>query len=66
MPTIPINARGLLQALSDFWTTFVRDQDLLTAYSEGVVLNVAQLYQTFLETVLGTQLRDVPLFQRTF
>ncbi len=66
MPTLPINARSLLQAMSDFWTTFVRDQDLLTAYSEGVVLNVAQLYQTFLETVLGTQLRDVPLFQRTF
>lgn len=66
MPALPTNTTNLLRALSDFWTLFVRDQEMLRAYAEGLGLNVAQLYQRFLETVLGGQLKDAPLFQRVF
>lgn len=66
MALTPTGARTLLLALSDFWTTYVRDQTDLTAYAEGLALSAAQLYQRLLETALGQSLEDAPLFDRHF
>lgn len=66
MPMTPQGARTFLHALSDFWVLYFQDMKVLDAYAEGIALNTAQLYQTFLETVLGSSLADAPLFDRTF
>lgn len=66
MPLTPQNSATFLKALSDFWPMYFQDQGLLKAYANGISVNVAQAYQLFLETVLGTSLRDIPLFQREF
>jgi len=66
MPLTPQNSATFLRALSDFWPMYFQEQGLLRAYAEGLSLNVAQVYQLFLETVLGSSLKDIPLFQREF
>lgn len=66
MPLTPAGARTFLHALSDFWVLYFQDTKLLDAYAEGIAVNTAQVYQTFLETVLGASLSEVPLFDRTF
>lgn len=66
MPMTTAGARTFLNALSDFWALFFRDKGLLEATAEGQALNAAQLYQQFLEAVLGSSLADCPLFERTF
>lgn len=66
MPMTTAGARTFLNALSDFWALFFRDKGLIEATAEGQALNAAQLYQQFLEAVLGSSLADCPLFERTF
>lgn len=66
MPQTPDHARSFLLALSDFWSVYFKDRELLRGYFDGVALNAAQLYQKLLETALGTSLADVPLFARDF
>lgn len=66
MPQTPDHARAFLLALSDFWSIYFKDRELLRGYFDGVALNAAQLYQKLLEAALGTSLADVPLFARDF
>lgn len=66
MPQTPDHARSFLLALSDFWSIYFKDRELLRGYLDGVALNAAQLYQKLLESALGTSLADVPLFARDF
>ena len=66
MPMTSAGAKTFLHALSDFWLVYFKEKALLDALSEGSALNSAQLYQQFLEAVLGTSLADCPLFERHF
>jgi hypothetical protein len=66
MPLIPDPSRNFINALSGFWTAFFRDADELTAYYEGVQLNLGQIYLEMLQTILGTSLKDMPLFSRYY
>lgn len=66
---MPLTSRGsasFLRTLSDFWVEFFKDTKTLNALMEGHALSAAQVYQQFLETVLGTSLKDTPLFDKLF
>ena len=58
--------KNFIHALSSFWTTYFVDADMLRAYYEGVQVNMAQAYLDLLQTILGTSLRDMPLFSRHY
>lgn len=66
MSLIPDPSRNFVNALSGFWTAFFRDVEELTAYYEGVQLNLGQIYLEMLQVILGTSLKDMPLFSRYY
>lgn len=66
MSLLPDPSRNFLYALSGFWNTFFRDTEELHAYYEGVQINLGQIYLELLQTVLGTSLKDMPLFSRYY
>lgn len=66
MSLIPDPSRNFVNALSGFWTAFFRDVEELQAYYEGVQLNLGQIYLEMLQVILGTSLKDMPLFSRFY
>lgn len=66
MSLIPDPSRNFVNALSGFWTAFFRDVEELQAYYEGVQLNLGQIYLEMLQVILGTSLKDMPLFSRYY
>jgi len=66
MSLLPDPARNFIYALSGFWTALFRDSNELTAYYEGVQINLGQIYLELLNSILGTSLKDMPLFSRHY
>ena len=59
-------SKNFINALSSFWNAFFVDADDLRAYYDGVQINLGQIYLEMLQTVLGTSLKDMPLFSRYY
>jgi hypothetical protein len=53
-----------LYGLSSFWSRLFGDQDLLNKYYQGSEKIIAQAYFDLMESVLGSSLREVPLYHR--
>jgi len=66
VPLIPDETRNFVNALSAFWPAYFRDYDEQTAFYAGVQINMGQLYLELLQAVLGTSLKDMPLFSREY
>lgn len=66
MSLLPDPSRNFIYALSGFWTALFRDSNELEAYYEGVQINLGQIYLELLNSVLGTSLKDMPLFSRYY
>lgn len=66
MSTVEQNQRSFLDALSAFWPSFFKDAQELRSYYEGVRLNLGQLYLDLLSAILGTSLKDMPLYSRQY
>lgn len=61
---LPSRYQTLLTALSDFWSVYYKDARVLSALSEGTLLEISQSYLELLETVLATSLDHIPVFSR--
>ena len=66
MALLPDPSKNFINALSSFWNAFFVDADELRAYYDGVQINLGQIYLEMLQTVLGTSLKDMPLFSRLY
>jgi hypothetical protein len=66
MAILPDPSKNFINALSSFWNAFFVDADELRAYYDGVQINLGQIYLEMLQTVLGTSLKDMPLFSRYY
>lgn len=66
MALLPDPSKNFINALSSFWNAFFVDADDLRAYYDGVQINLGQIYLEMLQTVLGTSLKDMPLFSRYY
>ena len=66
MPTYPNKSYTLLQGLSDFWGPYFRDLDFTESFLEATQGIFGQLYLELLQTVLGTSLRHMPLFDKKY
>jgi hypothetical protein len=66
MPVQPESSENFIYALSDFWTVFFKDTTQIQSYFKGVELNLGQLYLELLETVLGTNLKNAPVFSKKY
>lgn len=66
MSTVEQHGRSFLDALSSFWPSFFRDVRELKGYYEGVRINLGQLYLDLISAILGTSLKDMPLYSRQY
>ena len=56
----------LFDALNGFWQQFFRDTQDLQAYYQASEAYLGQVYLDFLSLVLGTSVKDVPIFNREY
>lgn len=66
MPAQPDAGQNFIHALSDFWSVFFQDTTQIQSYFKGSEINIGQLYLELLETVLGTNLANVPVFSKKY
>jgi hypothetical protein len=66
VPVQPDPSQNFIHALSDFWSVFFKDTTQIQSYFKGVEINVGQLYLDLLETVLGTNLANAPVFSKKY
>ena len=66
MPVLPDPNQNFIHALSDFWSVFFKDTAQIQSYYKGVEVNIGQLYLELLETVLGSSLRNAPVFSKQY
>ena len=66
MPVQPDPSQNFIHALSDFWSVFFKDTTQIQSFYKGVEINIGQIYLELLETVLGTNLLNAPVFSRQY
>jgi hypothetical protein len=66
MPDYIGQAKGniFLSALGSFWTQIFEQKDLIATVLHGSSMNIADLYFRLCELMLGSALKDVPIFSR--
>jgi len=66
MSTVDQPGRSFADALSAFWPSFFRDYQEVRGYYEGARINYGQLYLELLQSILGTSLKEMPLYDRRY
>lgn len=66
MPNLPNENENFIHGLSDFWVRFFADTAEIQAFTGGAQVLVGQAYLELLQTVLGTSLEHMPLFDRKY
>jgi len=54
----------LLEMMGSFWTAAYQDQDLMVSFSKGLGEVLGQKYLNFLEQMLASSLKDIPIFHK--
>lgn len=66
MSTIDQQGRSFVDGLSAFWPSFFRDYQEVRGYYDGARINYGQLYLELLQSILGTSLKEMPLYDRRY
>lgn len=59
-------AKSLLYTLSDFWTLYFREQDVLTGLYRGAEIEVGQAYLDMMALLLNNSVQDTTLFNTAY
>lgn len=58
------NAKSLVYGLSDFWTLYFKDLDIIEEMYRGMEIEVGQVYLDLLSLLLNNSVQDTALFHR--